>query len=212
VDSALEVKMKRTTPSSQRVQGERPFGVVVVRLAIVAVTILLVTALQAGAEDKQALIRDALRAAPPEVTKGAKIVDWDGTVLRPGSGPYTCYPTPPQMRGKGKGTVCAAMCLDKTWLAWADAWANKKPFKADQVGIGYMLGGDTGASNIDPYAAGPTRDNQWVVSGPHTMVIVPDAAQLQGLSTDPNSGGAFVMWKDTPYVHIMVPVGKRAKR
>ena len=41
------------------------------------------------------------------------------------------------------------------------------------------------------------------------MVIVPDPVQLEGLSTDPNNGGAYVMWKGTPYVHVMVPLGKR---
>lgn len=101
------------------------------------------------------------------------------------------------------------MCLDKTWTAWADAWANRKPFKANHVGIGYMLVGDAGLSNVDPYAEGRTSNNQWVVEGPHTMVIVPDPAQLEGLSTDPNNGGAYVMWKGTPYVHVMVPLGKR---
>ena len=80
--------------------------------------------------------------------------------------------------------------------------------QADQVGIAYMLEGDTGASNTDPYAQARTGDNNWVVSGPHTMVLVPDPKQLDGLSTDPNNGGPFVMWKGTPYAHIMVPMGK----
>ena len=26
---------------------------------------------------------------------------------------------------------------------------------------------------------------------------------------NPNSGGAYVMWKGTPYAHIMVPVAQR---
>ena len=73
----------------------------------------------------------------------------------------------------------------------------------------YMLAGDTGASNIDPYATGPTADNQWVAEGPHIMVIVADPGQLEGLPTDPNSGGAYVMWKGTPYAHIMIPVAQR---
>src|SRR5262245_36385421 len=30
----------------------------------------------------------------------------------------------------------------------------------------YMLAGDTGASNIDPYAEKPTFDNQWIAEGP----------------------------------------------
>lgn len=28
---------------------------------------------------------------------------------------------------------------------------------------------------------------------------------------DPGQGGPYVMWKDTPYPHVMVPVGPREK-
>ena len=49
----------------------------------------------AGAEpDKEALIRDALSAAPPVVAATAKVVTMDNKVLKQGSGPYTCFPTP----------------------------------------------------------------------------------------------------------------------
>jgi hypothetical protein len=33
----------------------------------------------------------------------------------------------------------------------------------------------------------------------------PDRAMLEGLSDDPNDP-VYVMWKDTPYAHIMVKV------
>ena len=69
-----------------------------------------------------------------------------------------------------------------------------------------MLAGDAGASNIDPYAEGPTEDNDWVVEGAHLMLLVPDNSALEGLSTDPENGGPYVMWKGTPYAHIMVPI------
>ena len=201
--------MERTLPISRRVHSWLSLRARVVRLPIVPVSLLSVTVLQAGAQDKQALIREALSAAPPEVAKTAIVKNWDGTVLKPGTGAYTCYPTPELMKKRGK-----PMCLDKTWQAWRDAWLNKKPFKANEVGIAYMLGGDVGSSNTDPYAEAPTSDNQWVEPGPHTMIIVPNPAELEGISTDPYNGGPFVMWKGTPYVHIMVPVGKRpeAKR
>ena len=41
------------------------------------------------------------------------------------------------------------------------------------------------------------------------MIIVPDAALLEGVPTDPNAGGPYVMWKGTPYAHIMMPTGPR---
>jgi hypothetical protein len=35
---------------------------------------------------------------------------------------------------------------------------------------------------------------------------VPDPKVLDSLPTDPHAGGAWVMWKGTPYAHIMVPL------
>jgi hypothetical protein len=171
----------------------------------VALTAMGGVALAEG-PNKTALIRDALSAAPPSIAATVSVMDWDHTVLRKGSGNYVCHPTPPDIRARGGREP---MCMDEVWEKWADAWINKKPFKADRVGVAYMLAGDTGASNTDPFATKRTADNQWVAEGPHLMVIVPDAAQLEGLSTDLNNGGAYVMWKGTPYAHIMIPVGKR---
>jgi hypothetical protein len=64
---------------------------------------------------------------------------------------------------------------------------------------------DGGASNIDPFATGPADGNQWVVEGPHLMIVSPDAASIEAMPTDPENGGPYVMWKGTPYAHIMVP-------
>jgi hypothetical protein len=74
-------------------------------------------------------------------------------------------------------------------------------------GIAYMLKGDKGGSNKDPYATAPSADNDWVVSGPHVMFLEPDVKKLEALTSDHKSGGPYVMWKGTPYAHIMVPVG-----
>jgi hypothetical protein len=99
-----------------------------------------------------------------------------------------------------------SMCLDKEWQAWGGAWMNKKaPPKPKTVGVAYMLKGDKGASNTDPYATKPTADNQWVVSGPHIMLLPTDVSQLDTYPTDWTKGGPWVMWKGTPYAHIMVP-------
>lgn len=148
----------------------------------------------------KSLIKDALKAAPDSLSKKAAVVDWDGNVLREGSNGYTCFPTPPNLKG------LAPMCLDGPWMTWADAWQNKKDFKISSIGTAYMLAGDEGASNTDPYAKGATKDNQWVEEGPHLMIILPDESQLAQLPTDPNNGGPYVMWKGTPYAHIMVPL------
>lgn len=157
-----------------------------------------------AADDKQALIEEALSAAPPTIADKVTVMDWEGNVLREGSGEValTCHPTPPGLKGP------APMCMDEASMEWADAWANKKPFEAKQVGIMYMLAGDQGASNTDPFAGEATADNDWIVEGPHIMIVAPaDAAK--GLSTDPQAGGPYLMWEGTPYAHIMIPVGER---
>lgn len=158
------------------------------------------------AQDSEALIKNALSAAPPAVAANATVMNMKGEVLRQGDGDYTCFPF------EGAGTGTEAMCLDAEWLRWADAWVNKKDYKPQSFGLAYMLAGDSptgGASNIDPFATEPTADNEWVVEGPHTMIIVPDPALLEGISTDKDVGGPYVMWKGTPYAHIMMPVGPR---
>ncbi|PWJ10325.1 hypothetical protein [Jannaschia seohaensis] len=164
-----------------------------------AVAFLVGSACTVAAADEQAMIADARSAAPDAISMNATIMDWEGNTLQQGSNGFTCFPTPPTLNGT------APMCLDAAWAAWADAWMNKKPFTATSVGISYMLAGDGGASNIDPYAAEETPDNEWIVEGPHLMIIVPDAAALEALPTDPDNGGPYVMWKGTDYAHIMVP-------
>lgn len=158
----------------------------------------------AGGGGKQAKIHEALSAAPANVAKNATVKDWDGSILKQGSSDYVCMPGPPEQKGVGP------MCLDKVWQSWAEAWMGRKDPSISGVGIAYMLQGDAGVSNTDPYAKTKTADNQWVVSGPHTMVLTPDKSSLDSLPTDPNNGGPFVMWKGTPYAHIMVPLGGAA--
>jgi hypothetical protein len=167
--------------------------------AIVVLSSALGVAGSAWADEKQAMIDDAVSAAPDSISANATIMDWASNTLQKGNNGYTCFPTPPNLTGK------APMCLDGAWMAWADAWMNKKPFKATSVGTAYMLAGDGGASNIDPFATGPAADNDWIVEGPHLMIIVPDAAALDAIPTNPKNGGPYVMWKGTPYAHIMVP-------
>jgi hypothetical protein len=98
------------------------------------------------------------------------------------------------------------MCLDAPWRGFIEAWMAKKTPNVSRVGFGYMLQGDMPVSNVDPFATAPTATNQWLANGgPHVMLLVPDAKLLDGLPTDPANGGPFVMWKGTPYAHVMVP-------
>jgi hypothetical protein len=140
----------------------------------------------------------AMSAGPAGITKDATIVDltdMSNKQLRAGTNGWVCY-----------ADVRQPMCLDKEWQKWMTAYMTKGELKITGTGIGYMLRGDTGASNIDPFATAPTADNQWVVAPAHIMVIYVDPKMLDSFTTDPKSGGPWVMWKGTPYAHVMVPV------
>lgn len=176
-------------------------------LPLFAGLLLLTAAPAAAQEGSDAKIRSALSSAPASVTQDATVKDWDGTVLREGTNAWTCLPDVPDTPGNDP------MCLDGPWLAWADAWMHRKPeVKIDRIGFGYMLQGGSPESNVDPYAEGRTEDNEWLDEGvPHVMMIVPDPAVLEGLPTHPRDGGPWVMWRGTPYVHVMIPAPKQPK-
>jgi hypothetical protein len=69
-----------------------------------------------------------------------------------------------------------------------------------------MLQGDRGASVTDPFATTGANTKDWVVAGPHIMVAAPNVATLASIQGTPSGGTPWVMWKGTPYAHIMVPV------
>lgn len=171
-------------------------------LTVLSVLCVLVPSTAHAQHENHAIIEEAMKAAPHDLARNATILDWDQNVLREGTNGWTCLPTPPNLPGT------APMCLDGEWASWAHAWQTHTVPDLEGVGISYMLAGDEGASNTDPYG---TKENStdWVVSGPHLMILAPDPAMLDGMTDDPNTGGPWVMWKGTPYAHIMVPVGEK---
>jgi hypothetical protein len=183
----------------------KPSPDVSIGFALVTVSVALAGG-PALADEKDDMIKSALSAAPPAIAATAKVMNMKGEMLREGAGPYTCMPY--------EGPGFAPMCLDAEWMRWLHAYAGKQPFKAEKFGLAYMLAGDprdSGASNVDPFATAATADNQWVIEGPHIMILVPDERMLAAVTKDPNAGVPYVMWAGTPYAHIMMPVGPRPK-
>ncbi|MGB8521178.1 MAG: hypothetical protein WCD38_13545 [Candidatus Tumulicola sp.] len=141
-----------------------------------------------------------LTAAPENVVKGATIVQMnaDGSMrtLQTGTNGFTCM-----MLDVTPG------CADQNAMAWMKALMTHSA-PPDSVGFMYMLAGDSGASNTDPYARAQTATNHWVRTGPHVMVLGP-AVKSMGypMSVDPDPSKPYVMWADTPYAHAMLPVG-----
>ena len=150
-------------------------------------------------------IASAESAAPATVAHAATIVtlDADGkmTELRKGTNGFTCMPDNPKTPGPDP------MCMDANAMEWAMAWlAHATP--PEKPGFMYMLAGGTDASNTDPYATEPTADNHWIETGPHVMVVGSKAA-LAGYpaTADPDTKAPYVMFPNTPYAHLMIPVG-----
>ena len=66
----------------------------------------------------------------------------------------------------------------------------------DKNGFIYMLAGDTGASDTDPWATMKTAENLWVGTGSHVMMIVGAAAKTMAgagyqKTTDDARSGSF---------------------
>jgi len=171
------------------------------RNSILGLALLAVGMSTAVAEDdvdKQ--IAHARAAAPAAVSADATIVI-DGEVAVEGSNGWTCMPDTMPKDG-------AAICLDALWGEMMAAVGAKAAFTANGVGLSYMLLGDpegTGTSNSDPYHPDVKNADDYVETGPHLMVIVPKEL-LEGMNSDPSTGGPYVMWGDTDYAHIMIPV------
>ncbi len=172
---------------------------------LLAVVTLSLPTLGTAVADEHAeeTIAQSSSAAPEFITKNATFVDRDGKVVRKGNNGWTCMPnTMPNDD--------APMCTDEVWIKLLRALGSKSDFETDRIGISYMLQGDygSGVSNSDPYHPDPKNADDYVETGPHLMIVMPKRL-LKGFTDDPTKGGPYVMWKDTPYAHLMVPVADK---
>ena len=150
-------------------------------------------------------IESAMAAAPPAIAKDATIIlakaDGSMETLREGANGWTCMPNNPQTPGADP------MCMDGNALKWAQAWMAHKDPPANNVGFMYMLAGGSDASNMDPWGKQPAEGHQWVETGPHVMVVgAPSLNALYPSGAQPDTTKPYVMFADTPYAHVMVPV------
>jgi len=167
-------------------------------LTLTCVSTLFLTA-HAATASEQKRIDQARSSAPPSVSAEATIID-NGKVLVEGSNGWVCMPdTLPNDN--------APLCVDDVWMEMMQAMSKKEDFTANKIAFSYMLMGDQGAgvSNSNPHHHDHKNSDDYVETGPHLMIIVPKG-MLTGITDDASKGGPFVMWGDTPYAHIMVPI------
>jgi hypothetical protein len=122
-----------------------------------------IVAAQHAAITDQELMEKLADAAPAAVVKDATILNRDAEgkmrPIRKGTNGWTCM-------DPGE----APMCADEAAMEWAKAWQSKQP-ASQKLGFIYMLKGDNGTSNTDPYATKQTLDNNWVKTGAHVMIV-----------------------------------------
>ena len=174
------------------------------RMEFLAVSVFLCVmvgcTVQAEKTDAE-LIAEAESAGVKAITKDATIKTSDGKVLRQGMNDWTCY---------SGSAAMGPMCNQAQWDGLLTAFQKREPIEIKELSVSYMLAGEgeaIGVSNTDPFATKPTDDNDWVKEGPHLMILVPNSEILEELSTDPKDP-VYVMWKGTPYAHIMVKISE----
>lgn len=181
----------------------RRYVLIALAAAISLITLPVVLhAQQQGASTDAAYTAKVMTGAPATVVNDATImqIQKDGSMrtVRPGTNGFTCMVLP-----GGDGT---SMCADKNAMGWMSALMTHAA-PPNTVGFVYMLAGDAGTSNTDPYAKAPTPTNHWVKTGPHVMIVGPAAKTMgypAGDDADPTK--PYVMWSNTPYAHLMIPV------
>lgn len=168
---------------------------------LLALAVALLAPAAAPIAGTQEQIASAESAGPASIASHSTIRDWAGNTLREGDNGWTCLPDRPDTAGTDP------WCVNEPWLQFLDAYVNQTEPQYTEVGFAYMLAGDTPVSNSDPYATAPTDERDWVTDlHAHIMMLLPDRAMLEAISTDHRNGGPWIMWGDTPYAHIMIPV------
>jgi hypothetical protein len=159
--------------------------------------------------DADPAVANAMSAGPAAIAMNATIVDWadDGTpsvVLREGTNEWTCTTDWPVSPGNDPA------CYDAEFTAWNDAYAVGAEPDVTGLGFAYMLAGGSDPSNTDPMAMEPAEGEDWVTTPPHVMIVVPGGYDSAVFTTDHASGSPYIMWDETPYEHLMLPVADAA--
>lgn len=152
------------------------------------------------------LVANAISAAPVAVGANATVVNFDAQMqmktLKEGTNGFTCMPdslaTPTN----------DPICVDAGGMAWLAAYSEKKDPPTGVVGFGYMLQGESAPDNVNPYATAPAAGGHWMVDGPHVMIFNVPTEMLASYPAveHPDHTQPYVMWPNTPYAHLMLPV------
>ena len=144
-----------------------------------------------------------LRSAPAGVALNAPIMgdpEKAGdprVVVKEGTNGWLCYPD--GVSSPGNDPSCSDPMMDAFWSI-GDTQS------VERVGLSYMLQGGSDPSNDDPSLSSPREDEEWVFTPPHVMLVIPGGFDEGHFTTDHMSGYPYIMYSETGYEHIMIPV------
>jgi hypothetical protein len=135
-------------------------------------------------------IAKAMSAAPADIAKDATFVrigdGFELATIKPGTNGWTC----------AVDSTGEPWCADAAGLEWFRAISTQAE-PADKTGFVYMMAGDLGTSNHDPYA---TDKSHWVRTGPHVMIVGKAAHEMAASypnDLDPDPKHPYVMFPGT---------------
>jgi hypothetical protein len=187
------------------------------------------SALAADQAWKEAMIADAVQAAPPSVTRDATIYGWSSegamVLVRYGAGPYTCVASGAFSLRIGKPPLPYPdpMCMDQNaWAFLKSVFSEKSPAHPEEPyptapGLVWMLAGMNvakgavalGASEVAVLKASEGDAERAVFQmTPHVMIMpVPFDEKAAGLPTAYDLDqplNPWIMAVGTPIEHLMV--------
>ena len=100
------------------------------------------------------------------------------------------------------------LCADEEGFKWVGAYLSGDTPQLDRDTFIWMLHGDMGEDNTTPLVMNQSaaqNPEEWIVSGPHLMLMPKDRSRLDAFTTDFMSGAPYTMFGGTDYVHLMIP-------
>jgi hypothetical protein len=151
-------------------------------------------------------IINAMSSSPMSVAQNATILDWPANkdsapkTLREGTNGWVCRPDDPTT------PINDPRCFDPNWLKlFGKAYSDRDPNAS--FGVSYMLQGGSVAANDDPSMTMPMPGSGWQVDPPHLMIVLPVPWDQEVFSSTVHTlGGPWIMFKDSPNEHLMVPI------
>jgi hypothetical protein len=148
-------------------------------------------------------VKNARSAGPNQVTQNAAVADWPtstGRVSLPsGTNGWTCMTDDPATPSNDP------LCMDGVLRSWVEArYAGTSP-AITRPGFGYHFQGAAFASGTDPSAKLPTDPSGWIIEPPSVVFVWPQHLDPAHYGAQPGRG-SWLIWGETPYQHIIVPI------